>query len=305
VELENVMMEFIEGNVQVLVCTTIVETGMDIPNVNTIIIRDADFMGLSQLYQLRGRVGRSSRLAYADLMYRRDKVLSEESEKRLQTIREFTEFGSGFKIAMRDLEIRGAGNILGAEQHGHMDAIGYDMYCKLLNEAVSELKGEPVRESFETSIDINVDAYIPTKFISDEQQKLEAYKKIALISNTADYYDTQEELEDRYGNIPRPVQNLLEVALLKGVAHGLGVMTVTEKRGEYIKPGIVITFRADATVDVDRLTDMIAKNPSRLLLTMAPNPYITFRSEALTEGPAPDGGAEIVKKTRELLEGLI
>jgi transcription-repair coupling factor (superfamily II helicase) len=305
VELENVMMEFVEGQVQVLVCTTIVETGMDIPNVNTIIIRDADFMGLSQLYQLRGRVGRSSRLAYAYLMYRRDKVLSEESEKRLQTIREFTEFGSGFKIAMRDLEIRGAGNILGAEQHGHMDAIGYDMYCKLLNDAVGELRGEPVRESFETNIDINVDAYIPVKFIPDEQQKLEMYKKIALIGNMADYYDVQEEMEDRFGEIPKPVQNLLEVALLKGVAHTLGVMSVAEKRGEYAKPGIVITFRADATVNVDKLTDMIAKNPSRLLLTMAPNPYITFRSDALTNGISTDGGAEVVKQTRELLEGLV
>ncbi len=302
-ELENVMMEFIDGHVQVLVCTTIVETGMDIPNVNTIIIRDADFMGLSQLYQLRGRVGRSSRLAYAYLMYRRDKVLHEDAEKRLQTIREFTEFGSGFKIAMRDLEIRGAGNILGAQQHGHMDAIGYEMYCKLLNDAVSELKGEPVAESFETNIDINVDAYIPVKFIPDEQQKLEMYKKIAAINTMTDYYDVQEEMEDRYGEIPKPVHNLLEVSLLKGVAHGLGAVSVAEKRG-YGKPGIVVTFRPDATVNVDKLTAVISRDPSRLAFTMAPSPHITFKSDALTEGPSVDGGSEVVKQTRLLLEGL-
>ena len=171
-ELENIMLDFMNGEYDVLVCTTIIETGLDISNVNTIIIHDADKMGLSQLYQLRGRVGRSNRLAYAYLTYQKDKVLTEVAEKRLKAIKEFTEFGSGFKIAMRDLEIRGAGNLLGSEQHGHMAAIGYDLYVKLLEDTVKEMKGEIIEKNIETTIEININAFIPENYIENEGQKL-------------------------------------------------------------------------------------------------------------------------------------
>ena len=271
-ELENIMLSFIEGHVHVLVCTTIVETGLDIPNVNTIIIQNADFMGLSQLYQLRGRVGRSNRLAYAYLMYQKDKILDEVAQKRLQTIRDFTEFGSGFKIAMRDLEIRGAGNLLGAEQHGHMDAVGYDTYCKLLAEAVSELKGEvPRAKDFETTVDLAVSAFIPEYFIEDEAQKLEIYKKIAMIQNIQDLNDMQEEIEDRFGDLPQPVQTLLDIALLKAQAHSFGVISVAEKQKR-----LIITFKGDADLDVDKLIAFVTKETGRILFTMAPNPYLTW-----------------------------
>jgi len=295
-ELENIMQDFVSGDVDVLVCTTIVETGLDIPNVNTIIIQNADFMGLSQLYQLRGRVGRSHRLAYAYLMYRRDKILREDAEKRLQTIREFTEFGAGFKIAMRDLEIRGAGNLLGQQQHGHMDAIGYDMYCKLLADAVAEARGDAVPEPTETTIDISVDAYIADRFIPDEQQKLEIYKKIAMVNNRQDFFDVQEEIEDRFGNLPRAVSNLLEVALMKALARDIGVTAITQK-GQ----NIVLTFRPDATVNVERLTTLVKKNPSRLLFTMAQSPYLTLKAHK-NEKPPEDGGLARVKTIQSLLE---
>ncbi|MDR1539530.1 MAG: transcription-repair coupling factor [Clostridiales bacterium] len=271
-ELEKIMLEFISGDLQVLVCTTIIETGLDISNVNTIVIQDADYMGLSQLYQLRGRVGRSNRLAYAYLMYRKDKVLPEVAEKRLQTIREFTEFGSGFKIAMRDLEIRGAGNLLGSEQHGHMDLIGYDMYCKLLAEAISDLRGEPKKEEFETFIDAPINAFIPQDFISNEEQKLEIYKKVSLISNEREQSDIREEIQDRYGQIPRAVDNLLFIALLKAQAHDMGVLSIMQKGRS-----IVITFKGDSKVDPVKLTGVVKAFRQRLMFTQAPNPYLTYK----------------------------
>lgn len=199
-ELENIMFQFINGEYDVLVCTTIIESGLDMPNVNTIIVEDADKMGLAQLYQLRGRVGRSNRLAHAYITYKKDKVLTEIAEKRLQAIKEFTEFGSGFKIAMRDIQIRGAGNLLGPQQHGHIDSVGYDMYCKLLAEAVNELRGIPVsKEEEEISIDINVSAYIDNDYISDENQKIDMYKKIASINDEQDVLDNEDELMDATG----------------------------------------------------------------------------------------------------------
>ncbi len=198
------MYDFINGEIDVLVSTTIIETGLDIANANTMIIQDADRLGLSQLYQLRGRVGRSNRMAYAFLLYRRDKMLREVAEKRLAAIREFTDLGSGFKIAMRDLEIRGAGNLLGAEQHGHLDAVGYDLYCKMLNEAVKHLKGEmEEEETFTTTMDLNVDAFIPASYIPNEYQKLDVYKRIAAIESREEMEDMAEELTDRFGDIPK------------------------------------------------------------------------------------------------------
>lgn len=272
-ELEGIMEDFIEGGTDVLVCTTIIETGLDIPNVNTIIIQDADKMGLSQLYQLRGRVGRSNRTSYAYFMYRKNKVLQEVAEKRLQTIREFTEFGSGFKIAMRDLEIRGAGSLLGAEQHGHMETVGYDMYCKLLDEAVCGLKGVEKAESFETSVDISVNAYIPEYYIENEEQRLEIYKKISLISDTDSFYDVQEEIEDRFGTMPKAVQTLLDVALMKSRAHGLGIVSIAEKQ-----KNIVITFKSDAQVDTAKITELLSEKNSPYMFTAAKEPYITIKT---------------------------
>lgn len=271
-ELEHIMSDFIEGEIDVLVCTTIIETGLDISNTNTIIIQDADRMGLSQLYQLRGRVGRSNRMAYAYLMYHRDKVLQETAEKRLQTIREFTEFGSGFKIAMRDLEIRGAGNLLGAEQHGHMEAIGYDMYCRLLEEEIQSIKGEPVEESFETTIDVNVNAYIPDFYIKSQQQRMELYKKIAAVSDEQSYYNIQEELEDRYGDLPKSVQTLLEIVLLKAQAHSMGVLSVTQK-----SQSVILQFKENAKIQPERLTELIAKGKGKYLFTAGALPYITMK----------------------------
>lgn len=272
-ELEDIMMDFMDGEIDVLVCTTIIETGLDIPNVNTIIISDADRMGLSQLYQLRGRVGRSTRTSYAYLMYARNKVLNTDAEKRLQTIKEFTEFGSGFRVAMKDLEIRGAGNLLGAEQHGHMDSVGYELYCKLLNEAVMELKGETVVTEFETLIDIKLNAFIPPAYIASEEQKLEMYKKISLISNLDDYYDVQEELDDRYGDIPRAVNNLIDVAYVKAEAHKIGAVNVKQ-----IKDKVLIYFKTDANVSGEKLMKLISESRGRILFTSTGGePYLTYK----------------------------
>ena len=267
-QLERIMYDFINGEIDVLVSTTIIETGLDISNVNTMIIHDADHLGLSQLYQLRGRVGRSNRMAYAFLLYRRDKLLREVADKRLAAIREFTDLGSGFKIAMRDLEIRGAGNLLGAEQHGHMEAVGYDLYCKMLNEAVKHLKGEMEEETFNTTMDLNVDAYIPDSYIPNEYQKLDIYKRVAAIENEEEMEDMLEELIDRFGDIPKKVETLLAVASLKAIAHSAYV-TAVEQKGErftfsmYEKakvqpqkiPGLLEQFKGDLAFKAD------AENP--------------------------------------------
>ena len=233
-ELENVMYGFVNGEIDVLVSTTIIETGLDISNVNTMIIHDSDRYGLSQLYQLRGRIGRSNRTAYAFLMYRQNTMLKETAEKRLAAIREYTDLGSGFKIAMRDLELRGAGNLLGAQQHGHMNAVGYDLYCKMLSEAVKEAKGIHTMDDFETSIDLNVDAFIPDSYISNEFQKLDIYKRIAGIENQQDYDDMLEELLDRFGEPTKAVLNLLAIAKLKAIAHQ-GYVTEIKQLGKEVR----------------------------------------------------------------------
>lgn len=294
-ELERIMEDFITGEIDVLVCTTIIETGMDISNVNTIIIQDADRMGLSQLYQLRGRVGRSNRIAYAYLLYKRDKALREVAEKRLQTIREFTEFGSGFKIAMRDLEIRGAGNLLGAEQHGHMEAVGYDMYCRLLEEEVQALKGEaPREERFETTIDLNISAFLPDHYIKSQEQRMELYKRIALIRSQEDYNEMQEELEDRYGDLPRSVQTLLEIALLKAEAHDLGITSISQKQGN-----LVLEFGTAPKIDPVRLTELIAAGKGQYLFTAGATPHLTIR-QARGEAEKPPA---LLKKFFAALQG--
>lgn len=271
-ELERIMLDFVNGDIDVLVSTTIIETGLNIPNANTIIIHDADRLGLSQLYQIRGRVGRSNRTSYAFLMYRRDKLLREEAEKRLQAIREFTELGSGIKIAMRDLEIRGAGNILGAEQHGHMEAVGYDLYCKLLNEAVLALKGEVDEHSeFETTVDCDIDAYIPAAYIKNEYQKLDIYKRISSIESEEEYMDIQDELIDRFGDIPGPVENLLKVAGLKALAHSAGVTEVNINRQE-----IRLLMFKNAEIDVTGIPDLINRYQGALKLRPGETPEFVY-----------------------------
>lgn len=269
--LEQIMYDFINGDIDVLVSTTIIETGLDISNVNTMIIHDADKLGLSQLYQLRGRVGRSSRTAYAFLMYRRDKILREVAERRLTAIREFSDLGSGFKIAMKDLEIRGAGNILGAEQHGHMESVGYDLYCKMLNEAVSHLKNEDDFDEFETTIDLMADAYIPTDYIKNEFQKLDIYKRIATIETVEEYSDMEDELIDRFGDIPGQVTNLLDIAIMKANAKKAQITDIT---GNKICMKIVMYDKAD--IQAERIPELIKEYNGQLRFTAVSSPYFTY-----------------------------
>ena len=231
-ELETEMIAFMNKEYDVLVCTTIIETGIDISNVNTMIVHNADKMGLSQLYQLRGRVGRANRIAYAYFIYTKDKILTEVAEKRLKALKDFTELGSGFKIAMRDLEIRGAGNMMGSSQHGHMASIGYDLYCRMLEDTIKLIKGEIENEPIETSVDIKVDAFIPSSYITDEIQKIEVYKKIAAIENINDFMEIKSELEDRYSSIPDSVYNLMSIAYIKSICKGLYIEDIKETAKE-------------------------------------------------------------------------
>ncbi len=299
-ELERIMFDFINGEIDVLVSTTIVETGLDISNANTIIIHDSDRLGLSQLYQLRGRVGRSNRMAYAFLLYRRDKMLKEVAEKRLSAIREFTDLGSGFKIAMRDLEIRGAGNLLGAEQHGHMEAVGYDLFCKMLNEAVKHLKGEMPEENYETVIDLNIDAFIPASYIPNEYQKLDIYKRIATIENEEEMDDMLEELIDRFGDVPRKVQQLLQVALLKVQAHG-AYITAVEQKQEKIK----ITMYEKSNVVADRIPILLAQYKGDLTFKIETNPYFIYEKKSRNKNVKDENSIELVKKLLIDIKGLI
>ena len=274
-ELEDIMLDFMSGAIDVLVSTTIVETGLDIPNANTILIHDADRLGLSQLYQLRGRVGRSSRSASAFLLYRKDKLLSEESSKRLKAIKEFTELGSGIKIALRDLEIRGAGSVLGESQHGHMQAIGYDMYCKLLNRAIGALKGEEsYKTEYETSIELESDAYIPGSYIGDEEQKLDIYKRIASISSKEEYIEMQDELIDRFGEIPRAVENLLKAARLKNLAHNVYITDVVVNT-----KGVRLSMSDTARIEVDDIEKILKMYEPDLSINTKDNPKFTYKEK--------------------------
>ena len=270
-QLSDVMARMAEGEIDVLVCTTIIETGIDIPNVNTLIIEDADNMGLSQLHQLRGRIGRSPRRAYAYLTYRAGKVLTEVAAKRLTAIREYVEFGSGFKIAMRDLEIRGAGNLLGPEQSGYMMSVGYDMYLKLLNDAVLEQQGKTAPTRVECSADITVAAYIPESYVPAARQRMDLYRRIAALRTPEDESELTDELLDRYGDVPPPVTALLRVALLRAAAMDCGVTDITQK-------GRQLVFSFDDRVDAAALLAVctMAAYRSRAQLSAGAAPRLTL-----------------------------
>lgn len=293
--LEKIMFEFISGEIDVLVSTTIIETGLDISNVNTMIIDDADRLGLSQLYQLRGRVGRSNRTAYAFLMYKRDKMLKEIAEKRLHAIKEFTELGSGFKIAMRDLEIRGAGNLLGEEQSGHMEAVGYDLYCKMLNEAVKAVKGDTEEEeTFETTVDMDLDAFIPSTYIKNEVHKLDIYKRIAEIENEEEMMDMQEELMDRFGDMPNAVNNLLNIALIKAICHSVYITGLVHKGNE-----VKLMMYPKAQLSVEKIPELLAKYKNLKLIPQA-NPYFVYQLQSNAKGKT--DALMIFDQLRKLLE---
>lgn len=292
-ELEQVMYGFINGEIDVLVSTTIIETGLDISNVNTMIIHDSDRYGLSQLYQLRGRIGRSNRTSYAFLMYRPNMVLRETAEKRLAAIREYTDLGSGFKIAMRDLELRGAGNLLGAQQHGHMNAVGYDLYCKMLSEAVKEAKGIHTMEDFETSVDLNIDAFIPDTYISNEFQKLDIYKRIAGIENQSDYDDMLEELLDRFGEPTKAVLNLLAIAKMKAIAHQAYV-TEIKQIGKEIK----ITLYEKAKINPVGIPALMDRYRRRLQFKTDKEPKFIF----LPQGKVVEALTEFAEELQKLVE---
>ena len=286
-ELNDVMTRMSDGEIDVLVCTTIIETGIDIPNVNTLIIEDADHMGLAQLHQIRGRVGRSTRRAYAYLTYRRGKVLTEVASKRLGAIREFAEFGSGFKIAMRDLEIRGAGNVLGPEQSGFLLSVGYDMYLKLLEEAVLEERGEKPQRPTECAADLSVAASIPDRYVPSPEQRMDLYRRIAAIRSEADADDVVDELIDRYGDPPRTVNNLISVALLRAHAADNGISEISQK-------GTNLNFYLDG-FDLQRVSALCAmeKYKSRLLFSAGEKPYLALRLKK---------GEDALKLGRKLVE---
>ncbi len=285
-DLERIMYEFIQGDIDVLVSTTIIETGMDISNVNTIIIHDADRMGLSQLYQLRGRVGRSNRTAYAFLLYKKDKMLKEVAEKRLHAIREYSDLGSGFKIAMRDMEIRGVGTLLGQRQHGHMQAVGYHLYCKMLNEAVLRMKGESkaAEEDFETVADLQIDAYIPDTYIKNEALKLDIYRRIAAVENEAEQEDMLEELIDRFGDPPRSVLNLLEITRLRGQAHELYIREIKGRTDQ-----ITFIMYEKAGIDAARIPELIERMKGAMVFRRSEPVQFIYTINSQKAGKNPPG----------------
>jgi transcription-repair coupling factor (superfamily II helicase) len=291
-ELEDVIIGFVKNEYDILVCTTIIETGMDIPNVNTIIINDADKMGLSQLYQLRGRVGRSNRIAYAYLTYRKDKILTEVAEKRLKAIKEFTELGSGFKIAMKDLEIRGAGNMMGSSQHGHMAAIGYDLYCRMLEDTIKLIKGEIEKEPIETTVELKVDAYIPSEYISDEMQKIEVYKKIAAISSKEDMMEIQDELIDRFSDIPLPVLNLMNIAYIRSIAKEIGISEIKERKEE-----LLFQFESKQYIKEQYITALIKKYSKQISFKEDKKPVVAYKISDVKK-------EELIESLREFVENI-
>lgn len=277
-ELENVMDAFVKYEFDVLLCTSIIESGLDIPNANTIIVEEGDKLGLSQLYQIRGRVGRSGRLAYAYITYKKDKNLNEVAEKRLQAIKEFTEFGSGFKIAMRDLEIRGAGNVLGAEQHGQLETVGYDMYCKLLGEVVKEVKGELVAEKNDVTADFRINAYIDSSYIEDEESRLDLYQKIARISEEEDVLEINDELIDRYGALPASTDNLIQISYIRHLAEKCDFSSVVQKENQ-----VMFCLKPDKPLaTLAYLGDIMSLFKGKLLINAGAVPYLALRTPDLT-----------------------
>ena len=292
-ELEAVMMEFMNKNIDILLCTTIIETGIDIQNANTMIVYDSDRMGLSQLYQLRGRVGRSNRIAYAYFTYKKDKILTEVAEKRLKALKDFTELGSGFKIAMRDLEIRGAGNIMGSAQHGHMASIGYDLYCRMLEDTIKLIKGDIDKEPIETSMDVKVDAYIPDYYIEDEIQKIEVYKKIAAIDNLEDFNDIEEELKDRYSEVPEPVYNLMNIAYIRSRAKLIGIDDIKEKGNE-----VIFQFESKEAFKEDVMRVIMKTYAKNIIFKLGEKPAFAFKIPTIKK-------EEMLKVFREMLDQVI
>ena len=277
-EIEDIMEDFVEDKINVLVCTTILESGIDIPNANTIIIENADRMGLAQLYQIRGRVGRSDRQGYSFITYKKDKMLAEAADKRLKAIKEFTEFGSGFKIAMRDLEIRGAGSLIGEIQSGHLEEVGYDTYTRLLNEVVKEEQGIKVEEEVECQIDLNVTSYIPDDYISDQNQKIEIYQDIALAKTEEDISNVVDELIDRFGDMPHEIENLLEISRIKQLAKKNNIIKVQSRR-----EAVVFTYESNNFED-DFISNIIKKYGSRIKFSDGIKPMITLKIQKQGEG---------------------
>ena len=297
--LEDVMMDFYAGSYDVLLCTTIIESGLDVPTANTLIVFDAERFGLSQLYQLRGRVGRSSRQAYAYFTVRPDKMLTETAEQRLNAIREFTEFGAGFRIAMRDLEIRGAGNILGPEQHGHLATVGYEMYCKLMEETMAEAQGIPDRSELETRIDLRVDAYLPEDYITDEKQRLEIYRRIAGITSDADREDIVDELLDRYGNPPPPVDTLLDVSRLRSLLSRIGVSQIRSTEA-----GLQLKVDSHYVPDPMRLLQAMKETDRRLSIPPRPVNTILLKGTWSSETDALHDALQVFRRLNEKLDEL-
>lgn len=288
-EIEDIMLEFIDKKIDVLVCTTILESGIDIPNANTIIVENADRLGLSQLYQIRGRVGRSDKQAYAYITYKREKLLSEVADKRLKAMKEFTEFGSGFKIAMRDLEIRGAGSLLGEVQHGHMEQVGYDTYCKLLEEVIKEQKGESVEDQpQDIQIDLNISSYIPDEYIQNSPEKIEVYQNIALCREEKDVENIIDEIIDRFGPMPREVENLIEVARIKNLCVSANVIKISNQKNQ-----IVFAFDHKG-FHMDILDNLIKQYKNKIKFSPAQNPYITYKQEKVKD-------TERLKEIKEFL----
>lgn len=289
-ELEEIMESFINHEINVLVCTTILESGIDIPNANTIIVENADRLGLAQLYQIRGRVGRSDKQAYAYITYKRDKLLSEVADKRLKAIKEFTEFGSGFKIAMRDLEIRGAGSMLGEMQHGHMEQVGYDTYCKLLDEVIKEMQGIEVVKEQDVQIDLAVSSYIPDNFIENSSQKIEIYQNIALCRTEEELQNVIDEVIDRYGRLPKELENLIDIARIKQLARKANILKIAQKEN-----GIVFYFVKEK-IKPEMVNTLITKYPMLVKFSNAVEPYVTLRIKE---------NENIIEKAKEFLNTVI
>ena len=291
-ELEDIMGAFINKELDVIVCTTILESGIDIPNANTIIIENADRLGLAQLYQIRGRVGRSNREGFAYITYKRDRLITEVADKRLKAIKDFTEFGSGFKIAIRDLEIRGAGSIIGEFQHGHMEQVGYDMYCKLLDEVMKEMQGKNNIANGDTQediqIDINVSSYIPEDYIENSDIKIGIYQDIALCKNEEEILDVTDEIIDRFGSMPKEVENLIEIARVKNLCRQKGINKINQRQKS-------IVFYLSANFDMSKIDSLIKTYKQDIKFSPSALPYITYKI---------DENKPILKQVKEFLKNM-